>query len=200
MFKLPSMPYSFDALEPYIDKETMEIHYYRHHQKYIDELNQALNKHPELKNKSIEEILSNLDIIPKDIKTTIINNGGGTYNHNLFWPMMTPKSTKEPIGKIKDEINKVFKSFQNFQNEFNQAAKSRFGSGWAWLVINQAGNLEIVSTPNQNNPISDKNYVVLGLDVWEHAYYLKYQWKRIDYIEAWWNVVNWEYVDERFQK
>jgi len=200
MFKLPSMPYHFDALEPYIDKETMEIHYYRHHQKYIDELNNALEKHPEWKLKSLEYILSNLQSIPEDIRITVRNNGGGTYNHNLFWNMMTPNSKKEPIGKIKDQINKKFESFKNFQKFFNDAARTRFGSGWAWLVINKNGDLEITSTANQDSPISQESKVLLGLDVWEHAYYLKYQWRRVDYIDAWWNVVNWQTVEDLFNE
>jgi len=200
MFKLPSMPYNFDALEPYIDKETMEIHYYRHHQKYIDELNNALEKHPEWKLKSLEYILSNLQSIPEDIRITVRNNGGGTYNHNLFWNMMTPNSKKEPIGKIKDQINKKFESFKNFQKFFNDAARTRFGSGWAWLVINKNGDLEITSTANQDSPISQESKVLLGLDVWEHAYYLKYQWRRVDYIDAWWNVVNWQTVEDLFNE
>lgn len=194
------MPYHFDALEPYIDKETMEIHYYRHHQKYIDELNNALEKHPEWKLKSLEYILSNLQSIPEDIRITVRNNGGGTYNHNLFWNMMTPNSKKEPIGKIKDQINKKFESFKNFQKFFNDAARTRFGSGWAWLVINKNGDLEITSTANQDSPISQESKVLLGLDVWEHAYYLKYQWRRVDYIDAWWNVVNWQTVEDLFNE
>lgn len=194
------MPYNFDALEPYIDKETMEIHYYRHHQKYIDELNNALEKHPEWKLKSLEYILSNLQSIPEDIRITVRNNGGGTYNHNLFWNMMTPNSKKEPIGKIKDQINKKFESFKNFQKFFNDAARTRFGSGWAWLVINKNGDLEITSTANQDSPISQESKVLLGLDVWEHAYYLKYQWRRVDYIDAWWNVVNWQTVEDLFNE
>lgn len=193
MFKLPKLPYSFDALEPYIDALTMEIHYTKHHQAYINNLNIALENYPELQEKSLEYLLTNLDSIPRDIATSVRNNGGGTYNHDLFWKMMTPNSTGVPDKDLLKIIEDKFGSFEIFKDLFNQAAKTRFGSGWAWLCLDN-NNLIITSTANQDSPISIGLKPILGLDVWEHAYYLKYQNKRPDYISAWWNVVNWEFV------
>ncbi len=198
MFKLPPLPYAYDALEPYIDARTMEIHYTKHHQAYLDNLNAALKDHPELQNKGIEYILKNLAAVPEPIRTTVRNNGGGYFNHSLFWEYMSPKGG-EPQGKLKDEIVKTFKTFDAFKEEFNTAAKSRFGSGWAWLSLNKAGNLIITSSANQDTPVSDGLTPVLGLDVWEHAYYLKYQNRRVDYIQAWWHVVNWDKIDEDYR-
>jgi Fe-Mn family superoxide dismutase len=195
-FKLPDLPYDFAALEPHIDARTMEIHHDRHHKAYTDNLNKALEGTPN-ENKSIEEILTNVSSLPMAVR----NNGGGYYNHNLFWEVMTPNGGGNPTGAIADAINKAFGSFDAMKEQFANAAATRFGSGWAWLISNN-GELKIGSTPNQDNPLMDvselKGTPVLGLDVWEHAYYLKYQNKRPDYISAWWNVVNWEEVNKRY--
>ena len=196
MFSLPELPYSYDALEPYIDEQTMRIHHTKHHQAYVDKLNAALQNHPELLEKSIEEILQDLNSLPEDIRTPVQNNGGGHYNHSLFWQLMRPGQSGTPSAKISEAINNIFGDFKNFQDKFVEAATGRFGSGWAWLVDNK-GNLEITSTANQDCPISDGQKPILGLDVWEHAYYLKYQNRRPEYIDAWWNVVNWQEVEKR---
>ena len=195
MFTLPELPYAFDALEPHIDARTMEIHHDKHHAGYTDKLNAALESHPELSDKSIEELLSDLDSIPEDIRTAVRNNGGGYYNHKLFWEVMSPDGGGEPTGELAEMINSAFGSFADFKEEFAVAASTRFGSGWAWLVKKADGSLAITSTPNQDNPLMEAvGTPILGLDVWEHAYYLNYQNKRPDYIAAWWNVVNWEEV------
>jgi Fe-Mn family superoxide dismutase len=198
MFKLPPLPYSFDSLEPYIDARTMEIHYTKHHQGYIDNLNAALVGHQEFHHKTVEELLARLDLLPEDIRAAVKNNGGGHYNHSLFWDWMI-KGGGTPQGKVSDEIKNQFSSFEAFKDQFNRAAKSRFGSGWAWLVVNKAGNLEVTSSANQDTPWSEGKTPLLGLDVWEHAYYLKYQNRRVDYVEAWWNVVNWGYVEDLYK-
>lgn len=200
MFTIPKLPYAYDALEPYIDARTMEIHYTKHHQGYIDNLNAALTGYPDLQAKSVSELLSNLSAIPEKIRDAVRNHGGGDYNHTFFWPLMTQKSLPGPIGKSAQAITQRFGSFQEFQKQFNDAAKSRFGSGWAWLVFNKQGDLEITSTANQDCPISLGQEPMLGLDVWEHAYYLKYQNRRVDYIQAWWHVVNWQHVEDIFRK
>lgn len=200
-FVLPKLPYAYDALEPYIDARTMEIHHTKHHQTYIDNLNAALAKHPELSKLSLVELLSNLNAIPEDIRTAVRNNGGGTDNHNLFWLMMTPaQKSSGPRDGLAREIAQKFGSFEAFKEQFTAAAKSRFGSGWAWLVLNKEGNLAVTSTANQDSPVSEGAEPLLGLDVWEHAYYLHYQNRRPDYITAWWNVINWDYVEERYKK
>jgi len=198
MFKLQALPYMYDALEPYIDARTMEIHYTKHYQGYLDNLNKALSEYPDLQEKPIEELLENLALLPRPIETTVRNNGGGYYNHSLFWQYMTPTGTT-PNGKLKEALVKTFKTFDAFQDEFNTAAKSRFGSGWAWLCFNAEGNLVITSTANQDSPVSEGMVPLLGLDVWEHAYYLKYQNKRVDYIQAWWHVVNWPQIEENYR-
>ncbi len=200
MFKLPPLPYSFDSLEPYIDARTMEIHYTKHHQAYVDNLNAALAGHPELQGKSLEELLGHIAQLPADIRAAVINNGGGHYNHSLFWDWMVKGGGGIPQGKVFDEIKKQFGSYEVFKEQFSNAAKSRFGSGWAWLVLNKAGNLEITSSGNQDTPFSEGLTPILGLDVWEHAYYLKYQNRRVDYIQAWWNVVHWAQVEDLFKK
>ncbi len=197
--ELPALPYAFDALEPHIDARTMEIHHGRHHATYVNNLNAALEGHPELQQKSIEELISDLNSIPESIRTAVRNNGGGHANHSLFWEIMSPQGGGAPTGALADEINKTFGSFEKFKEEFTKAATGRFGSGWAWLVLD-GGKLAIMSTPNQDNPLMEGKTPILGLDVWEHAYYLKYQNKRPDYIAAWWNVVNWNAVNERFAK
>ncbi len=196
--ELPKLPYSYDALEPHIDARTMEIHYTKHHQTYINNLNAALEKHPDLQSKSVEDLLKNLNAIPEDIRTAVRNNGGGHLNHTMFWPMMSPNGGGEPKGELAGVINSAFGNFANFKDQFSKAAAGRFGSGWAWLCVDKGGKLTITSTPNQDNPISDGLKPVLGLDVWEHAYYLKYQNRRADYIAAWWNVVNWDQIARNY--
>ena len=195
-FELPKLPYAYDALEPHIDKETMEIHHTKHHNTYVTKLNDAV-KGTDLESKSIEDIIKNLNSVPDDIRTAVQNNGGGHYNHSLFWEMLTPNAS-EPSGEVVDAISSTFGSLDKFKEEFAAAAAGRFGSGWAWLVVDN-GELSIVSTPNQDNPLSEGKIPVLGLDVWEHADYLKYQNKRPDYISAFWNVVNWDKVNELYQ-
>jgi len=198
-FELPKLSYPYDALEPYIDATTMEIHHTKHHGGYVKKLNTALEKYPEWASKGIEDILKDLDNIPADIRTTVRNNGGGHYNHSLFWTIMGPNGGGKPSGKLAESIDKTFGSFDKFKEEFSNAAATRFGSGWAWLVLDNYGHLSILSTPNQDNPITYSLKPVLGLDVWEHAYYLKYQNRRPEYIQAWWNIVNWEEVNKRYE-
>ncbi|MCD8808446.1 superoxide dismutase [Mammaliicoccus sciuri] len=195
-FELPKLPYAYDALEPHIDKETMEIHHTKHHNTYVTKLNDAV-KGTDLESKSIEDIVKNLNSVPDDIRTAVQNNGGGHYNHSLFWELLTPNAS-EPSGEVVDAISSTFGSLDKFKEEFATAAAGRFGSGWAWLVVDN-GELAIVSTPNQDNPISEGKLPILGLDVWEHAYYLNYQNRRPDYINAFWNVVNWDKVNELYQ-
>ncbi|GGB04766.1 superoxide dismutase [Macrococcus hajekii] len=194
-FELPTLPYAYDALEPHIDKETMEIHHTKHHNTYVTNLNAAVEG-TEYADQSLEELNKNIDALPADIKTAVQNNGGGHYNHTLFWQLLA-KEGGEPKGEVLDAINAKFGSFEKFQEEFATAATKRFGSGWAWLVVNN-GELEVVSTPNQDNPLKEGKTPILGLDVWEHAYYLNYQNKRPDYIKAFWNVVNWDKVNELY--
>jgi Fe-Mn family superoxide dismutase len=198
LFTLPALPYSFDALEPHIDKMTMEIHYKKHHQTYVDKLNEAVKNDVSIQDLSLEKIFKKISQLPAAVR----NNGGGHYNHSLFWEILSPTSTKKPIGKLAEAINKKFESFDTFKQEFSKAAIGRFGSGWAWLSINESNELQISSTPNQDNPMMDvaevKGIPILGLDVWEHAYYLKYQNKRPDYITAFWNIVNWEKVEKNY--
>jgi Fe-Mn family superoxide dismutase len=197
MFKLPDLGYSFDALEPHIDAKTMEFHHDKHHAAYIEKLNAALDGHPDLQKMDIVELITNLDKVPEDIRTAVRNNGGGHANHSFFWTVMSPDGGGEPKGPLAEAINKEFGGFDDFKNKFKEAAVGRFGSGWAWLC-GYDGKLHICSTPNQDSTVmEDKNHApILGLDVWEHAYYLKYQNKRPDYIDAWWNVVNWNQVEE----
>lgn len=196
-YELPKLPYAYDALEPYIDARTMEIHYTKHHQAYVNKLNEALAKHQELENKSLEELLKHLEAVPEDIRTAVRNHGGGHYNHSMFWRLMAPHAGGEPKGKLSEVIQATFGDFPKFKEQFTGAAAGVFGSGWAWLVKDGA-KLMITTTPNQDNPISKGQTPILGLDVWEHAYYLKYQNRRPEYIEAWWNVVNWEEVAKNY--
>jgi Fe-Mn family superoxide dismutase len=196
--ELPPLPYGYDALEPHIDARTMEIHHTKHHQGYVNNLNAALEKHPELEKKSVEDLLKDLNSIPEDIRTAVRNNGGGHANHSMFWPTMSPDGGGEPEGELAEAINSTFGSFSDFKAQFSKAAAGRFGSGWAWLCLDRAGKLTITSTPNQDNPVSDGLRPVVGLDVWEHAYYLKYQNRRAEYISAWWNVVNWKQVAKNY--
>lgn len=196
---LPELPYAYSALEPYIDARTMELHHAKHHQAYIDTLNTAFAQHPDF-NISLENALKDLLLVPEDIRTTVKNNGGGHINHSFFWNIMAPETTqKTPYGEIAIEIEKQFGSFAAFQELFNTAARIRFGSGWAWLAGTPQGTLQILSTANQDSPISQGLTPILGLDVWEHAYYLQYQNKRIDYITAWWSVINWEQVAQNYK-
>ncbi|MDP1709597.1 MAG: superoxide dismutase [Candidatus Komeilibacteria bacterium] len=194
-FTLPILPYNYQALEPAIDARTLEIHYTKHHQAYIDKLNAALQGHNELANKPIEELLANLAMVPEEIREAVRNHGGGHYNHSLFWQIMAPAPAQPPTGELAAAINKDFGSFDELKKIFTQAAAARFGSGWAWLVW-QENKLTINSTPNQDNPLTSGGRRLLTLDIWEHAYYLKYQNRRIEYIDAWWNVVNWPKVIE----
>jgi Fe-Mn family superoxide dismutase len=193
---LPALPYSTDALEPHIDKMTMEIHHGKHHQAYVTNLNAALDKHPELHAKSVEDLLRSINTVPEDIRTAVRNNGGGHANHSMFWQVMGPNAGGAPSGKIADAINGSFGGFDKFKEELKKAGVGRFGSGWAW-VIDQGGKLAIESTPNQDSPLMEGKKVVFGVDVWEHAYYLKYQNRRPDYLDAWWNVVNWAEINKR---
>ncbi len=199
-FELPALAYAPEALEPHIDSQTMQIHHGKHHQAYVTNLNKALEGKPELAAKTIEELLAdNLAIVPQDIRTAVRNNGGGHWNHSLFWSLMAPGAGGAPVGGVSEAITAKFGSFDAFKDKFKQAAIGRFGSGWAWLTKN-GREVEIVTTANQDNPLMDGQTAILGLDVWEHAYYLKYQNRRPDYIDAWWNVVNWQKVEELFRK
>lgn len=197
-YTLPQLPYAYDALEPYIDKETMNIHHTKHHNTYLTNLNKALEGHDDLASKSVEDLISDLNAVPEEIRTAVRNNGGGHANHSLFWTLLSPNGGGEPKGALLDAINSKFGSFENFKEQFAAAAAGRFGSGWAWLVVHN-GELEIMSTPNQDNPLSEGKKPVLGLDVWEHAYYLKYQNRRPEYISAFWNVVNWDEVEKLYE-
>ena len=196
MFTLPKLPYDYKALEPHIDARTMEIHHTKHHQTYITKLNGALEKHSDLQSKTVEDLVSNLESIPQDIRGAVRNHGGGHANHSLFWEVMGPKGGGEATGPVGDAIKSNFGNFADFQTAFNTKATTQFGSGWAWLVVTKDKKLEVLNTPNQDTPLSIGKTPVLGLDVWEHAYYLKYQNKRPDYINAFWNVVNWDKVNE----
>ncbi|MEZ5316339.1 MAG: superoxide dismutase [Vicinamibacterales bacterium] len=195
---LPPLPYALDALEPHIDAKTMEIHHGKHHAAYVNNLNAALEKHPELQGKSAEDLLKDLSAVPEAIRTAVRNNGGGHVNHTMFWTIMGPGKGGAPSGKIGDAIKSTFGSFDAFKEQFTKAGATRFGSGWAWLVESN-GTLSIESTANQDNPMSDGKHPVMGVDVWEHAYYLKYQNRRPDYLAAWWNVVNWDEVAKRLR-
>jgi superoxide dismutase, Fe-Mn family len=197
--ELPKLPYDYNALEPHIDAKTMEIHYGKHHKGYVDKLNAAVTKEESLKDKSAEELISDLDALPESVRTAVRNNGGGHVNHSLFWQIMSPKK-KDFSGVAADAIDSTFGGFEDFKKKFSEAAATRFGSGWAWLVVNADKKLEIISTPNQDSPLSRGAFPILGLDVWEHAYYLKYQNRRPDYIDAFFNVINWEKVSELFSK
>lgn len=198
-FSLPSLPYAFDALEPSVDKMTMEIHHGKHHNAYVTNLNKALESAPDLAGKTVEELLANnCALVPDAIKTAVRNNAGGHINHSMFWQIMGPKAGGQPSGKIADAIKSAFGSFDTFKEKLSAAGMGRFGSGWAWLVKDQGGKLDIISTANQDSPVMDGKYPVMGVDVWEHAYYLKYQNRRNEYLAAWWNVVNWAEIEKRY--
>lgn len=198
--ELPPLPYPNNALEPHIDAKTMEIHHDKHHATYVTKLNEALDKHPELKSKSVEELLTGINAIPDDIRGAVRNHGGGHLNHSIFWKNLSPKGGGQPTGGLADAIKATFGSFDDFKKKFADAAAGRFGSGWAWLCTDRSGKLVIKDFPNQDNPLMEGLRPILGLDVWEHAYYLKYQNRRPDYIAAFWNLVNWPDVAERFAK
>lgn len=199
MFKLPELKYSYKALEPHIDQLTMETHHTKHHQAYVNNLNNALEGHKEFQNMEIEEILKSLDKLPENIRTAVRNNGGGHYNHALFWEMMSPNGGGNPVGDLAKKIEEDLGGFEKFKEEFKKAALGQFGSGWAWLVLDN-GKLKVVATPNQDNPISQGMKPILGIDVWEHAYYLKFKNLRGDYIDSWWNVVDWNKIEELYNK
>lgn len=198
--ELPPLPYDYAALEPHIDAQTMQLHHDKHHATYVNNLNTALEKYPDLQSKSPEELIQDLNSVPEDIRTAVRNNGGGHVNHTMFWNIMGPDGGGQPTGAIAEAINQSFGSFDQFKQQFNDAGTKRFGSGWVWLVRSSDGNLQITSTANQDNPLSEGQFPILGNDVWEHAYYLKYQNKRADYLQAWWNTINWEEVNRRFQQ
>lgn len=197
-YELPQLPYGYDALEPHIDKETMNIHHTKHHNTYVTNLNKALEGNEELANKSVEELIADLDSVPEAIRTAVRNNGGGHANHSLFWKLLSPEGGGEPTGSLAEAINSKFGSFDKFKEQFEAAGAGRFGSGWAWLIVNN-GEVEITSTPNQDSPLMEGKTPILGLDVWEHAYYLKYQNRRPEYMSAFWNVVNWDVVQKLYE-
>lgn len=200
-YELPQLDYPYDALEPHIDARTMEIHHNNHHGTYVKNLNAALEGHPDLAGKDVEALLADLDKLPEAIRTAVRNNGGGHYNHTLFWSILGPGKGGEPSGDLGKGIAETFGSFDGLKAEFKKAALGRFGSGWAWLFIDNAGKLAITSTPNQDNPVSSgNNRLIVGLDLWEHAYYLKYQSRRAEYVDAWWNVVNWDSAADRYDR
>ncbi|QMS92320.1 superoxide dismutase [Nostoc edaphicum CCNP1411] len=197
--QLPKLLYAYDALQKAIDAETMKLHHDRHHATYVENLNEALQKHSELKNRSVEAMLRDLNSIPEDIRETVRNNGGGHLNHTIFWQLMSPNGGGQPTGEIAQQINQTFGSFDAFRKQFNEAGEGRFGSGWVWLVRNAQNQLQIVTTPNQDNPITEGLYPIMGNDIWEHAYYLRYQNRRAEYLNNWWNVVNWSEINTRAQ-
>ena len=196
-FEVPPLPYAYEALEPHIDSQTMHLHHDKHHQAYVTNFNAALEKAPELQGKSAEDILRNLNGVPEAVRTAVRNNGGGHANHSMFWSIMGPNAGGAPTGAIADAIKSTFGDFAQFQEKFNDAGLKQFGSGWSWLVLGNGG-LQVISTPNQDSPLSQGLHPILGNDVWEHAYYLKYQNRRGDYLKAWWNVVNWAEVNKRY--
>jgi Fe-Mn family superoxide dismutase len=199
MYQLPELPYSYDALDPYIETQIMELHHAKHQQAYVNGLNAALEKHPELFDKPLIELLKKIDTVPEDIRTAVRNHGGGVQNHTDFWYIMKPGGGNEPQGPLADALKKTFGSFDAFKDQFNTAAKTCFGSGWAWLSVDNNGKLVVSSTPNQDTPYSQGLFPIVGLDVWEHAYYLQYFNRRPDYITAWWNVINWDEAQKRFE-
>lgn len=198
-FKLPPLPYDYSALEPYIDAETMQFHHDKHHAAYVKNLNAAIDQYPDLKLMTAEEMLRQIDTIPAAIRTTVRNNGGGHVNHSMFWEIMSPDGGGSPTGTLATAIRQTFGSFESFQQAFNTAGSKQFGSGWAWLVMNPIGNLEVIATPNQDSPFMQGYYPIMGNDVWEHAYYLKYRNRRDEYLKSWWNVLNWEAIEERYE-
>ena len=198
-FELSPLPYNYDALEPYIDAQTMQLHHDMHHQAYVNNLNTAVGKYSELETKSPEELIKSLESLPSDILSAVRNNGGGHVNHTMFWQIMAPNAGGEPTGAIADAIMESFGDFESFKQRFNDAGAKQFGSGWVWLIRNSDGKIEITSTPNQDSPMTSGSFPIMGNDVWEHAYYLKYQNKRPEYLKQWWNVVNWNEINKRFE-
>jgi Fe-Mn family superoxide dismutase len=199
-FSLPPLPYDYAALEPHIDTQTMQIHHDKHHAAYVNNLNAALESHPNVASQSIEDILRNINDVPEAARQAVINNGGGHANHTLFWEIMGPNGGGEPTGALGEAINKAFGSFADLKAKVNDAGVKRFGSGWSWLVVDKSGNLQVISTANQDSPLMQGNTPVLGVDVWEHAYYLKYQNRRPDYVTAWWSVANWDFANSLYEK
>jgi Fe-Mn family superoxide dismutase len=198
-FQLSPLPYNYDALEPYIDAQTMQLHHDLHHQTYVNNLNAAVEKYPELQSKSPEELIKDFNSLPQDIVSAVRNNGGGDVNHTMFWQIMAPNAGGEPTGAVGDTIRENFGDFESFKQRFNDAGTKQFGSGWVWLVRTSDGKIEITSTPNQDSPTTSGHFPIMGNDVWEHAYYLKYQNKRAEYLKQWWNVVNWDEINKRFE-
>lgn len=198
-FELSSLPYNYDALEPYVDAQTMQLHHDMHHQTYVNNLNTAVEKHAELQSKSLEDLVRELNSIPEDVRTAVRNNGGGHVNHTMFWEIMGPNAGGEPTGAVGEAIKDTFGDFETFKQRFNDAGTKQFGSGWVWLVRSPDGKLEVMSTPNQDSPITQGYFPIMGNDVWEHAYYLKYQNRRAEYLKQWWNVVNWNEINKRFE-
>ena len=199
-YELPPLPYDYSALEPYIDTQTMQLHHDKHHQAYVTALNNALKDQAQFASLSLEELMRRINEVPESIRTVVRNNGGGHVNHSMFWQIMKPNGGGEPTGALASAIQSTFGSFDAFKTAFNDAGVKRFGSGWAWLILDSSGKLQITSTANQDSPFTDGNYPVMGNDVWEHAYYLKYQNRRPDYLNAWWNVVNWDEISRRYQQ
>src|SRR5205807_4423410 len=200
VFELPPLPYDYSALEPYIDTQTMQLHHDKHHQAYVTNLNNALKDQAQVASLSLEDLMRRINEVPDSIRTAVRNNGGGHINHTMFWQIMKPNGGGEPTGALTSAIQSTFGSFDAFKTAFNDAGVKRFGSGWAWLILDSSGKLQITSTANQDSPFTDGNYPVMGNDVWEHAYYLKYQNRRPDYLNAWWNVVNWDEISRRYQQ
>jgi Fe-Mn family superoxide dismutase len=199
-FEVPPLPYDYSALEPYIDTQTMQLHHDKHHQAYVTALNNALKDQAQFASLSLEELIRRINDVPESIRTVVRNNGGGHINHSMFWQIMKPNGGGEPTGALASAIQSTFGSFDAFKTAFNDAGVKRFGSGWAWLILDSSGKLQVTSTANQDSPFMDGNYPVMGNDVWEHAYYLKYQNRRPDYLNAWWNVVNWDEISRRYQQ
>jgi Fe-Mn family superoxide dismutase len=199
-FELPPLPYDYNALEPYIDEQTMHLHHDKHHQAYVNNVNAALQGLQQFENMSVEDLMRHINEVPENVRTAVRNNGGGHANHSMFWQIMKPNGGGEPTGELAQAINSKFGSFDQFKAAFNDAGAKRFGSGWAWLVMDQSGNLSVISTANQDSPLMDGQFPIMGNDVWEHAYYLKYQNRRPEYLAAWWNVVNWDEVAKRYQQ
>ncbi|GCE51055.1 Fe-Mn family superoxide dismutase [Thermosporothrix hazakensis] len=199
-YELPPLPYAYDALEPYIDAQTMQLHHDKHHATYVTNLNAAVKDLPELASLPVEKLIQRLSDVPENVRTAVRNNGGGHANHTMFWNIMKPGGSNAPTGELASAINETFGSFDAFKQAFNDAGAKRFGSGWAWLALDRSGKLSVISTPNQDSPLMDGLYPVLGNDVWEHAYYLKYQNRRPEYLNAWWNVVNWDEVARRYEE
>ena len=199
-FEVPPLPYDYNALEPYIDTQTMQLHHDKHHAAYVNNLNAALQNAPQFASLAIEDLIRRINDVPENIRTAVRNNGGGHLNHSMFWQIMTPNGGGQPGGELASAINSTFGSFDQFKAAFNDAGVKRFGSGWAWLVAGQGGKLQVISTANQDSPLIDGLFPIMGNDVWEHAYYLKYQNRRPDYLNAWWNVVNWNEIEKRYQQ